>query len=67
MIEGIDNNIEQDNNLTAIVLPADAIGSIDVSTSAYDPELGRAGAASVNVIMKSGSNWRPAPGSLTLN
>jgi hypothetical protein len=56
MIEGIDNNIEQDNNLTAIVLPADAIGSVDVSTSAYDPELGRAGAASVNVIMKSGSN-----------
>jgi hypothetical protein len=56
MIEGIDNNIEQDNNLTAIVLPADAIGSVDVSTSAYDPELGRAGAAAVNVIMKSGSN-----------
>lgn len=56
MIEGLDNNIEQDNNLTAIVLPADAIGSVDVTTTAYDPELGRAGAAAVNVIMKSGSN-----------
>src|ERR1041384_1379019 len=56
MIEGIDNNIEQDNNLTAIVLPADAIAAVDVSTSAYDPELGRAGGAVVNVIMKSGTN-----------
>jgi Carboxypeptidase regulatory-like domain len=56
MIEGIDNNIEQDNNLTAIVLPADAIASVDVSTTAYDPELGRAGGAVVNVIMKSGTN-----------
>jgi len=56
MIEGLDNNIEQDNNLTAIVLPADAIAAVDVSTSAYDPEMGRAGGAVVNVIMKSGSN-----------
>jgi hypothetical protein len=56
MIEGLDNNIEQDNNLTAIVLPADAIAAVDVSTSAYDPELGRAGGATVNVIMKSGTN-----------
>jgi len=56
MIEGLDNNIEEDNNLTAIVLPADAIASVDVSTSAWDPELGRAGAAAVNVIMKSGTN-----------
>jgi hypothetical protein len=56
MIEGLDNNIEEDNNLTAIVLPADAIAAVDVSTTVYDPEFGRAGAASVNVIMKSGSN-----------
>ncbi len=56
MIEGIDNNIEENNNLTAIVLPADAIGAVEVSTSAWDPEIGRAGAAAVNVIMKSGSN-----------
>ena len=56
MIEGLDNNIEQDNNLTAVVLPADAIAAVDVSTTAYDPEMGRAGGAVVNVIMKSGSN-----------
>src|SRR5215469_9339380 len=56
MIEGIDNNIEQDNNLTAVVLPADAIAAVDVSTTAYDPEMGRAGGAVVNVIMRSGTN-----------
>jgi hypothetical protein len=56
MIEGLDNNIEQDNNLTAVVLPADAIAAVDVSTTAYDPEMGRAGGAVVNVIMKSGTN-----------
>ncbi|HLH40854.1 MAG TPA: carboxypeptidase-like regulatory domain-containing protein [Bryobacteraceae bacterium] len=56
MIEGLDNNIEQDNNLTAVVLPPDAIQTVSVSTTAYDPEFGRAGAAAVNVIMKSGTN-----------
>lgn len=56
MIEGLDNNIEQDNNLTAVVLPPDAIQTVSVSTTAYDPEYGRAGAAAVNVIMKSGTN-----------
>jgi hypothetical protein len=35
-------------------MPADAIGSVNVSTTAYDPEVGRTGA--VNVIMKSGTN-----------
>jgi len=56
MIEGLDNNIEQDNNLTAVVLPADAVQTVTVSTTDYDPEFGRAGAAAVNVIMKSGTN-----------
>ncbi|HZS51148.1 MAG TPA: TonB-dependent receptor [Bryobacterales bacterium] len=54
MIEGIDNNIE--GYMTAVVLPADAIATVDVSTTNYDPELGRAGGAVVNVIMKSGTN-----------
>jgi hypothetical protein len=54
MIEGIDNNIE--GYMTAVVVPSDAIESVDVSTTNYDPELGRAGGAVVNVIMKSGSN-----------
>jgi hypothetical protein len=56
MIEGLDNNIEADNNLTAVVLPLDAIQTVSVSTTDYDPEFGRVGAAAVNVIMKSGSN-----------
>src|ERR1041385_1144151 len=54
LIEGIDNNIE--GYMTAVVIPSDAIGSVDVSTTNYDPELGRAGGAVVNVIMKSGAN-----------
>jgi hypothetical protein len=53
MIEGVDNNVE---NLTGVVVPADAIASVDVSTTNYEPELGRAGGAVVNVIMKSGTN-----------
>lgn len=53
MIEGVDNNVE---NLTGVVIPADAIASVDVSTTDYEPELGRAGGAVVNVIMKSGTN-----------
>src|SRR5260370_33894207 len=56
MIEGLDNNIEQDNNLTAVVLPADAIAAVDVSTTAYDPEMGRPGGAVANATTKSGSN-----------
>jgi hypothetical protein len=53
MIEGVDNNVE---NLTGVVIPADAIASVDMSTTDYEPELGRAGGAVVNVIMKSGTN-----------
>ena len=53
MLEGVDNNVE---NLTGVIVPADAIASVDVSTTNYEPELGRAGGAVVNVIMKSGTN-----------
>jgi hypothetical protein len=53
MLEGLDNNVE---DLTGIIPPADAIATVDVSTTNYDPELGRAGGAVTNVIMKSGSN-----------
>src|SRR6266566_3342776 len=53
LIEGVDNNVE---NLTGIIPPADAIASVDVSTTNYDPELGRAGGAVTNVTLKSGSN-----------
>jgi hypothetical protein len=54
-LEGIDNNIDT-GNLTAIVLPAEAIATVDVSTSNYDPEFGRAGGAVTNVTMRSGTN-----------
>ena len=53
MIEGVDNNVE---NLTGIIPPADAIANVDVSTTNYDPELGRAGGAVTNVVLKSGTN-----------
>jgi hypothetical protein len=53
MIEGLDNNVE---DLTGIVPPADAIANVDVSTTNYDPELGRAGGAVTNVVLKSGTN-----------
>src|SRR6266849_3129577 len=53
LIKGVDNNVE---NLTGIIPPADAIASVDVSTTNYDPELGRAGGAVTNVTLKSGSN-----------
>jgi len=53
MIEGVDNNVE---NLTGIIPPADAIATVDVSTTDYDPELGRAGGAVTNVTLKSGTN-----------
>jgi len=54
-LEGIDNNIDT-GNLTAIVLPAEAIATVDVTTSNYDPEFGRAGGAVTNVMMRSGTN-----------
>ncbi len=53
MLEGVDNNVE---SLTGIVPPAEAISSVDVSTTNYDPELGRAGGAVTNVTLKSGTN-----------
>jgi hypothetical protein len=53
MLEGLDNNVE---DLTGIIPPADAIANVDVSTTNYDPELGRAGGAVTNVVLKSGTN-----------
>ena len=44
LIEGIDNNVE---NLTGIIPPPDAIATVDVSTTNYDPEYGRAGSLRV--------------------
>jgi len=54
-IEGIDDN-ERTGLLQILVPPLEAIRTVDVSTSDYDAELGRASGAVTNVILKSGTN-----------
>ncbi len=54
-VEGIDDN-ERTGLLQILIPPAESIQTVDVSTSNYDAELGRASGAVVNVILKSGSN-----------
>ncbi len=54
-IEGIDDN-ERTGLLQVLVPPIEAIQTVDVSTSNFDAELGRASGAVTNVILKSGSN-----------
>jgi hypothetical protein len=54
-IEGIDDN-ERTGLLQILIPPLEAIQTVDVSTSNYDAELGRASGAVVNVILRSGTN-----------
>jgi Carboxypeptidase regulatory-like domain len=54
-IEGIDDN-ERTGLLQILIPPLEAIQTVDVSTSDFDAELGRASGAVVNVILKSGTN-----------
>jgi hypothetical protein len=54
-IEGIDDN-ERTGLLQILVPPIEAIQTVDVSTSNFDAELGRASGAVVNVLLKSGTN-----------
>jgi hypothetical protein len=54
-IEGIDDN-ERTGLLQILIPPLEAIQTVDVSTSNFDAELGRASGAVVNVILKSGTN-----------
>src|SRR5258708_2095343 len=54
-IEGIDDN-ERTTLLQFMIPPLEAIQTVDVSTSNYDAELGRASGAVTNVILKSGTN-----------
>jgi len=54
-IEGIDDN-ERTGLLQILIPPVESIQTVDVSTSNFDAELGRASGAVVNVILKSGSN-----------
>jgi hypothetical protein len=54
-IEGIDDN-ERTGLLQILVPPIEAIQTVDVSTSNFEAELGRAAGAYVNVQLKSGTN-----------
>ncbi len=54
-IEGIDDN-ERTGLLQILIPPIEAIQSVDVSTSNFDAELGRASGGVTNVILKSGTN-----------
>ena len=53
--EGVDNN-HRTGLLTAYIPPAEAIQTVDITTSNYDAEMGRAGGAVMNVNIKSGTN-----------
>ena len=53
--EGVDNN-HRTGLLTMLIPPIEALQNVDVSTSNYEAELGRAGGAVTNVILKSGTN-----------
>ncbi|MBI2687215.1 MAG: TonB-dependent receptor [Acidobacteria bacterium] len=54
-LEGVDNN-HRTGLLTVYIPPAEAIQTVDVTTSNYEAELGRAGGAVMNVALKSGTN-----------
>ncbi|MEO7142592.1 MAG: TonB-dependent receptor [Bryobacteraceae bacterium] len=54
-LEGIDDN-ERTGLLQIYVPPIEAIQTVDVSTSNFEAELGRASGAVTNVILKSGTN-----------
>jgi len=53
--EGVDNN-HRTGLLTVLIPPIEAIETVDVSTSNYEAELGRAGGAVTNIALRSGTN-----------
>ena len=53
--EGLDDN-HRTGLLTVYIPPAEAIETVDVTTSNYEAEMGRAGGAVMNVTIKSGTN-----------
>ena len=55
LIEGTDDN-ERTGLLQILIPPIEAIQTVDISTSNFDAELGRATGAVTNVILRSGSN-----------
>lgn len=54
-IEGIDDN-HRTGLLTVLIPPIEALQTVDITTSNYEAELGRAGGAVENVMLKSGTN-----------
>ncbi|MDP2989417.1 MAG: TonB-dependent receptor, partial [Kiritimatiellota bacterium] len=53
--EGVDNN-HRTGMLSMLVPAIEALETVDVSTSNYEAELGRAGGAAINLMLKSGTN-----------
>ena len=54
-LEGIDDN-ERTGLLQVLIPPQEAIQTVDISTSNFEAELGRATGGAINVLLKSGSN-----------
>ncbi len=54
-LEGVDNN-HRTGLLTVLIPPIEALETVDVSTSNYEAELGRAGGAVTNIFLRSGTN-----------
>ncbi len=54
-LEGVDDN-ERTGLLQVYIPPIEAISTVDVTTSNYEAELGRAGGAVTNVVLKGGTN-----------
>jgi hypothetical protein len=66
LIEGLDNN--QKTGLLQVIIPAaDALETVNVTTSNYDAEFGRAGGAVTNVTIKSGTNELKGSGFIFAN
>ena len=54
-VDGVDNN-NPTLGLTIYIPPAEAVQEVNISTSNYTAEFGRAGGAVVNVVTRGGSN-----------
>ncbi|MBI3208491.1 MAG: TonB-dependent receptor [Candidatus Solibacter usitatus] len=53
--EGVDNN-HRTGLLQVLIPPVEALQTVDITTSNYEAELGRAGGAVTNIQLKSGTN-----------
>jgi outer membrane receptor protein involved in Fe transport len=57
-VDGLDNN-HKTGLLTVLIPSAEAIDAVNVTTSNFDAEFGRAGGSVTTVVMKSGTNqWK---------